>query len=89
MSHNPSAPKPAPVRHLNQTELSRRWGFSPRTLEGWRWHGKGPPFLKAGGKVLYRLEDVEAFEADQLRQHTPRCRRPRTSTHSPDDDPGV
>ena len=29
------------TRHLNQIELSRRWGFSPRTLEGWRWFGKG------------------------------------------------
>jgi hypothetical protein len=57
--------------HLNQIELSRRWGFSPRTLEGWRWFGKGPAFIKAGGKVLYRLEDIEAFEATQLRGSNP------------------
>ena len=68
------------TRHLNQIELSRRWGFSPRTLEGWRWFGKGPAFIKAGGKVLYRLDDIEAFEATQLRQRTPRRRKSRTST---------
>jgi hypothetical protein len=68
------------IRHLNQIELSRRWGFSPRTLEGWRWYGKGPAFIKAGGKVLYRLNDIEAFEATQLRQRTPRRRKSRTST---------
>ena len=80
---DPAAPAPPashPARHLNQIELSRRWGFSPRTLEGWRWFGKGPAFIKAGGKVLYRLEDIEAFEAEQLRQRTPR--RPKSSRNS-------
>ena len=71
---------PLSVRHLNQIDLSRRWGFSPRTLEGWRWFGKGPTFIKAGGKVLYRLEDIEAFEAEQLRQRT--TRRPKSSASS-------
>jgi hypothetical protein len=71
------------IRHLNQTELARRWRMSERTLEGWRWLGKGPPFIKAGGKVLYRLEDVETFEASQLRQRTPRRRKSgaKTVTH--------
>ena len=51
------------VKHLNQAELSARWNLSPRTLERWRWLGEGPRFLKLGGRVLYRLEDVEAFES--------------------------
>jgi hypothetical protein len=55
---------------LNQTELSRRWGISPRTLERWRWLGEGPRFLKLGGRVVYRLEDIEAFEAEKLRSST-------------------
>ena len=38
--------------------------MSPKTLERWRWLGEGPPYLKIGGKVLYRIEDVEAFEKD-------------------------
>jgi hypothetical protein len=71
---------PQPARHLNQIELSRRWGFSPRTLESWRWFGKGPAFIKVGGKVLYRVEDIEAFEASQLRQRTPRRRKSGAKT---------
>lgn len=59
-----------PVRHLNQIELADRWNISERTLERWRWSGEGPAFLKMGGRVLYRLEDIEAFEADHLRQST-------------------
>ena len=65
--------------HLNPREVARRLRISPLTLEGWRWRGTGPLFVKAGGRVLYRLQDVEAFEAEQLRQRTPRRRRSGTS----------
>jgi hypothetical protein len=59
-----------PVRHLNQVELARRWSLSHRTLERWRWEGRGPRYLKVGGRVVYRLQDIEAFEAEQLRTST-------------------
>ena len=61
---------PASIRHLNQVDLSRRWNISPRTLERWRWLGQGPRFLKIGGRVVYRIEDVEAYEAERMRQST-------------------
>jgi len=54
------------LRHLNQVQLARRWSISPRTLERWRWLRQGPPYLRIGGRVVYRLTDVEAFEAAQL-----------------------
>jgi hypothetical protein len=57
--------------HLSQTELANRWQMSPRTLERWRFTGEGPRFMKIGGRVVYRLEDIVAFEALQLRQVTP------------------
>jgi hypothetical protein len=60
-----------PVRHLNQIDLSRRWTISPRTLERWRWLKAGPSYLKIGGRVVYRLEDVEDFETTQLHLVTP------------------
>ena len=58
------------VKHLNQIELSRRWSLSPRTLERWRWLRQGPVYLKMGGRVVYRLEDIEAYEAEQRRAGT-------------------
>ena len=57
----------SPIRHLNQVELARRWSLSHRTLERWRWEGRGPRYLKIGGRVVYRLSDIEAYEADQQR----------------------
>lgn len=53
-------------RHLNQIQLSRRWCLSPRTLERWRWLKTGPTYLRAGGRILYRLEDIEAYEKASL-----------------------
>ena len=58
------------VRHLTQKDLARRWCLSPRTLERWRWSGQGPVYLKLGGRVAYRLEDIEAFETAQTRDAT-------------------
>ena len=55
------------VTHLNQIELARRWRLSPRTLERWRWLKQGPAYLKLGGRIAYRLEDIEMFEASQAR----------------------
>ncbi|MFY7925108.1 MAG: helix-turn-helix transcriptional regulator [Aquidulcibacter sp.] len=58
---------PIPIRHLHQTDLARRWSLSVRTLERWRYLNQGPAFLKLGGRVLYRITDIERFEAAQTR----------------------
>ncbi len=52
---------------LNQIDLARRWRISPRTLERWRWLGEGPRYLKLGGRVLYRVADIEAYEQSIVR----------------------
>ena len=49
---------------VNQKELAARWKISHRTLERWRWAQEGPRYLKIGGRVVYRLSDVEAFERE-------------------------
>jgi hypothetical protein len=56
--------------YLTQVELAALWRISPRTLERWRWAGEGPSFVKIGGRVRYRPEDVESFEANHLRRIT-------------------
>ncbi len=56
------------IESLSSKLLGRRWGLSHRTLERWRHDGTGPAFLKIGGRVVYRLEDVQAFEITLVRQ---------------------
>jgi hypothetical protein len=58
------------VQHLDQNGLAERWLISPRTLEQWRWQGRGPRFLKISRRVVYRLSDIEAFEAASLHVNT-------------------
>lgn len=58
------------IQHLQQRQLADRWGISEATLERWRSDGIGPVFLKLQGRVLYRLEDIESYEAACLRKST-------------------
>lgn len=58
---------------LTQDELACHWRKSARTLERWRVAGIGPAWLKLPGRVLYRREDVLAYEASHtvLGEETP------------------
>lgn len=53
--------------HLDQTALAARWLISPRTLEQWRWQGRGPRYLKIGRRVVYRECDILDFEDASIR----------------------
>jgi predicted site-specific integrase-resolvase len=44
--------------------------LSEGTLANWRVQGKGPAFVKIGGKICYRDEDINAFIASGLRNST-------------------
>ena len=54
------------VRHLTQRELAKRWNKSEATIERYRALGTSPRFLKIGGKVLFREEDVLEYERNRL-----------------------
>ena len=50
-----------PQRHLRTPEAARFLGLSGRTLEKHRTYGTGPRYSKLGGRVVYRLEDLQAW----------------------------
>jgi hypothetical protein len=52
--------------HLDENRLAQRWSMSPRTLQRWRQDRKGPPFLKLGGRVVYRVFDIQAWENSRV-----------------------
>ncbi len=56
-----------PEHFIDQKNLSHRWGLSERTLERWRFERRGPRYLKLVGKVIYRVEDIERYEEQNLR----------------------
>ena len=50
-----------PPRYLRTPEAARFLGLSGRTLEKHRTYGTGPKYLKIGGRVVYALEDLQAW----------------------------
>lgn len=46
-------------------EAAKALRTSVRTLERRRLDGSGPPFVKLGGRILYRPEDIDAWAADR------------------------
>lgn len=59
-----------PVKHLTQSDLAGRWNKSVHTIERYRTEGNGPIYLKIGGKVMYRVKDIEKFEEERLFMNT-------------------
>ena len=49
---------------LTQEDLERRWGISGATLERDRSLKQGMRYLKIGGLIRYRLQDVLDYEAE-------------------------
>jgi hypothetical protein len=45
-------------------------GLSGRTLEKHRCTGTGPVFRKLGGRVVYAIDDLEAWAAERARNST-------------------
>ena len=51
---------------LDPPITARLLGVKPRTLEGWRRRGRGPAFVRLGGKtVRYRRKDLDRWLAER------------------------
>lgn len=59
-----------PHRHLRTAEAARFLSLSDRTLEKHRSYGTGPVYRKIGGRVVYTLEDLQAWAERGARRST-------------------
>ena len=50
-----------PARFLCTKEAGRFLSLSARTLEKHRTYGTGPRYSKLGGRVVYRMDDLQAW----------------------------
>ncbi len=62
-----SAALDLPLR-LTREELAVFWRVSTRTIERWNAQGLCPQPVRVGGRVLYRRDDVLAWERAPLVQ---------------------
>lgn len=57
-------------RYVTTPDAAVHLGLSPRTLEKHRCYGTGPTYRKLGGRVVYGIEDLEAWAELGTRRST-------------------
>ena len=63
--------------YLTPTQVADRYAgrVSVRTLANWRWAGTGPKFTRVGGRILYPVDDLVAWEKNRPVSHTGEYRK--------------
>ena len=59
-----------PPRYLRTPEAARFLSLSARTLEKHRTYGTGPAYRKLGGRVVYSVDDLQAWAERGVKQST-------------------
>jgi predicted DNA-binding transcriptional regulator AlpA len=60
---------------LTEADASRLLGLAPATLRNMRTQGRGPAFIKVGGLVRYRPDDLVDWIESRVRHTTDGTRR--------------
>ena len=47
---------------LTPAELAKRWRVHVNSVARWIMEGKPPDYIMINGKILYKLDDIEALE---------------------------
>ncbi|MGE4305680.1 MAG: helix-turn-helix transcriptional regulator [Novosphingobium sp.] len=82
----PATPSNLPPRYLRTPEAARFLSLSGRTLEKHRTYGTGPVYHKLGGRVVYAIEDLQAWaELGTRRSTSDPVPQATHSGHSDDD----
>jgi predicted site-specific integrase-resolvase len=58
------------IELMREAQAARLLGLSVRTLQKWRWNGKGPEFLRLNGAVRYNHADLIRFISSARRSST-------------------
>lgn len=72
-AERPERPEPVigtRARYLKTPDAAIHLGLSARTLEKHRCYGTGPVFRKLGGRIVYAIDDLDAWAAIGTRRST-------------------
>ena len=70
MSSRPEIAPGVPPRYLRTPEAARFLSLSHRTLEKHRTYGTGPRYRRLGGRIVYSVEDLQAWADLGVRRST-------------------
>jgi hypothetical protein len=54
-----------PDGRVSRSHAAAYLGRQPKTLAMWALEKRGPPIIKVGGRVFYRLEDLQRFASGE------------------------
>lgn len=58
-------------RLLSEQEAASFMGFTPRTLQAWRYRGGGPEFVRISSRAIrYRFEDLSKWLEERICSNT-------------------
>lgn len=60
--------KVLPDGRVSRADAAAFLGISPKTLAEWKRLGQGPRSIRVGGRIFYKLEDLDAFVTTGARQ---------------------
>ncbi len=60
--------KVLPDGRMSRRDAAKYLGRAPKTLAEWKTKGLGPMPLPVGGRIFYRLADLEAFRDTGARE---------------------
>lgn len=49
-----------------EAEAAQILRIEVKTLQNWRWNGRGPRYVKPSRTVLYRLSDLQSYVRQRL-----------------------
>ena len=55
---------------LRTSDAAKALGLKKSTLEAWRCRGGGPSFVRFGGAIRYREEDLDRFITENTHRNT-------------------
>lgn len=58
------------ARYLKTPDAATHLGLSPRTLEKHRCYGTGPVYRRLGGRIVYAIDDLDAWATRGTRRST-------------------
>jgi len=53
-----------PTQYLTPEQLASRWQIQKKTLDNWRYQGKGPKYVRIGSRIRYPVDQVTAYEEE-------------------------
>ena len=56
--------------YLTTKDAAVRLRLKPATLNKWRLEGRGPAFREHGRRIIYHIDDLDAWSEDQIRHQS-------------------